>query len=274
MLACGDLFEHNQVADNKIIARSPTFYRCTRGWIEFVRGNHDLPGPGSVWKRPALRAAGNLHVHDNAEVAEVAAKDGSTVRLHAFPVRSRYTLTDPLASAEVAADGVIAIGLAHGHLTTITFGAHEDEIRLPINPVHVDRIGLDYLALGHWHGTKLVSERIAYSGTPEQTKYAETDAGNVLLVSIADKGSRPVISPIRVRRFTWEHRLLTFAGDTDLGQLSDLLQPWRSRPSARDRSGRRDRRLALRGLSRSARGRSRKVCRPARSGCTTSLGPC
>ena len=225
VLACGDLFEHNQVADDQVTAVAHILRSHPGVEVHAIPGNHDLPGPGSVWNRAALRAVTNLQVHTTRELVELVAKNSSTpVRLYPFPVHSRYTLTDPLAAVAPVASPGVSIGLAHGHLITVTFGAHESDIKLPLDPAHVDRIGLDYLALGHWHGTRIVSERVAYSGTHEQTGYAETDAGNVLLVSISGDQALPVIRPIRVGHFEWLSRQLTFAGDVDLGRLREALE--------------------------------------------------
>ena len=229
IVACGDLFEHNQVADDQVIAVARILRAHPSVEIHAIPGNHDLPGPGSVWNRAAVRSVPNLHVHIAPAPVELALSDGSLVVLHAFPVKTRYSLGDPLARLEsVADDSRVHIGFGHGHLTTITFGAYEGDIRLPIDPSHVDRVGLDYLALGHWHGTHLVTTdsgctRIAYSGTHEQTTYAERDAGNVLLVKIAAKGAPPEIRKMRVGQLRWEQRALTFAGDGSMDRLRQIL---------------------------------------------------
>ncbi len=224
VVACGDLFEHNHVASELVedVARVIAAHR--RVEVHAIPGNHDLPGPGSVWNRSALRAVPNLHVHLDSKPVVLPG-----VVLHPCPVRSRYSGTDPLASLpDVHGDGAIHVALAHGHLTTVTFGAHEEDIRLPIDPAHVERAGIDYLALGHWHGLRLIrtrdgAARIAYSGTPEQTAFRETDAGNTLLVEIAAQGTPPVVTPVRVGAYTWDRLGFTFAGDTDIARLQEML---------------------------------------------------
>jgi DNA repair exonuclease SbcCD nuclease subunit len=229
VVACGDLFEHNQVADDQVTAVARILRAHPSVEIHAIPGNHDLPGPGSVWNRAALRGVPSLHIYTVPAPTEIALSDGGVVVLHPLPVKSRYSLEDPLARLEsVANDPRVHIGLAHGHITTITFGAHEGDIKLPIDPSHVDRIGLDYLALGHWHGTRLITTgsdgtRIAYSGTHEQTAYREGDSGNLLLVSIEAKGAPPEIRRVRVGHLRWEQRVLTFAGDGNIDRLRQIL---------------------------------------------------
>jgi DNA repair exonuclease SbcCD nuclease subunit len=220
VVACGDLFEHNQVAQELVeeVARVIAAHRGVT--VHAIPGNHDLAGPGSVWNRSALRAVPNLHVH--TDTGPVVLADAT---LHPFPVRARGAVSDPLAELpDLATEPGVQVALAHGHLTSITFGAHEDDIRLPLGPGHVDRATLDYLALGHWHGMRLVpgrdgATRIGYSGTPEQTSFRETSAGNALLVEIEKKGAPPAIEAFRVGAFHWATLSFAFAGDTDVERL-------------------------------------------------------
>ena len=196
VVVAGDVFEDNRVSYNDVERVARIIYAHPNVVIHVIPGNHDLPGPGSVWNRSPLRGIPNLRVYFSTEPVEV--KEG--VVIHPFPVFSRYSSIDPLSKLPDLSrvDGV-HIAIAHGHITTVTFGKDQESIMLPIDPNHVARSSLDYLALGHWHGTKLIGAqgnrcRIAYSGTHEQTSYDEIDAGNVLLVEIEEKGSLPQVN--------------------------------------------------------------------------------
>ncbi|MFG0315681.1 MAG: exonuclease SbcCD subunit D, partial [Planctomycetota bacterium JB042] len=179
VVAAGDLFEHHGVDQTQVEEVARRIRAFPRLDVHVVPGNHDLPGPGAIWNRAALRNLPNLRV---LSAEGPVALDGLDVTLWPFPVRSKHARTDPLAAAEVVADRPgVHVAIAHGHLTSVTFGGHEVDVKLPLDPAHVDRCGFDYLALGHWHGTRVFSAgddapRIAYSGTPEQTSYEEVDA--------------------------------------------------------------------------------------------------
>ncbi len=226
VIVAGDVFEDNRVSYADIESVARIIHSHPDVEIHVIPGNHDLPGPGSVWNRSALRGVRNLTVHLSSEPVEV--RDG--VILHPFPVLSRYTGTDPLAVLpDLRADRHIHIAIAHGHITTVTFGGTVEGVVLPIDPTHVQRTGLDYLALGHWHSTRLITEstgecRIAYSGTHEQTSYEETDAGNVLIVEIEGKGALPKISKIRAGKLRWGNEQLEFVADENLDRLKHLLE--------------------------------------------------
>jgi predicted phosphodiesterase len=224
VLAAGDLFEDNKVDQQLVeeVARLLAGHR--RVEIHAIPGNHDLCGAGSVWNRVAWRSVPNFHLHSEPGPVRLP-----TSTLHPCPVKSRYSSIDPLASLSGLdrKDG-IHIGLAHGHLTTITFGADHEDLKLPIDPAHAARAGLDYLALGHWHGTRMVkgpdgAVRVAYSGTPEQTAFRETDAGNVLLVEIDAPGVAPRITALKVGGYAWETLPFRFAGDAGVERLAEAL---------------------------------------------------
>lgn len=225
VLAAGDLFEDNKVSQ-EIVDKVAALIRAHPGIeVHAIPGNHDLPGPGSVWNRAALRAVPNLQCHVDAAPVPL----GPDAWLHPFPVKSRYAGSDPLESLEELFERPgIHVGLGHGHVTVVLFGTHEQEVRLPIDPAQVSRAGLDYLALGHWHGTRFFNAgdghpRIAYSGTHEQTSYTESDAGNVLVVEIDGKGTAPRVQKVRCGVLRWVREQLTFAGETSVERLRALL---------------------------------------------------
>ncbi len=226
VLVAGDTFEDNRVSYADIESVARIIHSHPNVEIHVIPGNHDLPGPGSVWNRGVLRGVRNLIVHLTSEPVEI--QDG--VILHPLPVLNRYTGTDPLAHLpNLQLDGHIHIAIAHGHLTTLTFGGTAEGVVLPIDPAHVYRTGLDYLALGHWHSTRLITEqwgecRIAYSGTHEQTSYEEPDAGNVLIVEIKEKGAHPKISKVRSGKLRWGNEQLKFVADDNLDRLKHLLE--------------------------------------------------
>lgn len=87
--------------------------------------------------------------------------------------------------------------MAHGSL---------DIVKEPNFPIAADRpqkSGLDYLALGDWHGF-FKQGRSVYSGTPEQTSYADQDPGNVAIVTITGAGVEPLVQTQRVGVLHWE----------------------------------------------------------------------
>ena len=87
-------------------------------------------------------------------------------------------------------------------------GIPNGEPDYPIPRDAASRLGLDYLALGHWHSFARYDAddgvcRMAYAGTHETTKFGERDSGNAVIVEIAQRGSPPKLTRIKTGRLDW-----------------------------------------------------------------------
>ena len=61
----------------------------------------------------------------------------------------------------------------------------------------ISKTGLDYLALGHWHSAiegRAGNVTYAYSGAPEPVAIDQDGAGQVLIVTLDDRGGRHLVS--------------------------------------------------------------------------------
>ena len=93
----------------------------------------------------------------------------------------------------------IRVVVAHGNAGEIM----AEDGGFPIAMDTPARTAANYVALGHWHSTLLFGTRMAYSGTPETTKFGEADSGNVLVVSIAAADAQPEIRKERTGQLRW-----------------------------------------------------------------------
>jgi DNA repair exonuclease SbcCD nuclease subunit len=207
--------------------------------VFLISGNHDPLVPGGVWERdPWLRDQPHLRVHflKHAEPVDVP---GLSATIFPCPLRQRRAMDDPTAWIErhprTSDDRTIRIGLAHGSLKIMPL-PEDDHL---IHPDAAERLGLDYLALGHWHKQSSHRssdgiQRTAYSGTHEPMRFAGVSAevatgwssfssdgdaerfcddgrGTALLVTIDAAGVPPRIEPLEIGRLRWqaEHREMT-----------------------------------------------------------------
>ncbi len=97
--------------------------------------------------------------------------------------------------------GLIRIGLAHGSIRGVRQRRRRSEE--PDRSRRAESARLDYLALGDWHRTLAIGERVHYAGTPEPDRFGSQDEGAVLLVGIAGPGAPPVVERRRVGRYRW-----------------------------------------------------------------------
>lgn len=207
VLVAGDVFDGPMVGDGvlrKLAARLENYAEIE--W-HFLPGNHDPSTANGVWQRFAKFATGeHVIVHHEAGLRPV--KPGVDVLV--APLHARAISHDPTEwMSERAGDGrSIRIGLAHGAVQG--FGS-SGEASVMISPNRAVQAGLDYLALGDWHGTKEVGPKAWYAGTPEPDQFPDNEPGYALSVSIAAVGSEPEIMRHKVAQYSWQRHV--FEGD-------------------------------------------------------------
>jgi DNA repair exonuclease SbcCD nuclease subunit len=200
VLVAGDVFDSGAPSDHTIHAAIAAMESFAGPWV-LLPGNHDPALAEGVWRRlRRLGAPGNVIVAEQPEAVLLA--DARLVVLPA-PLHRHKESDDLTAWFDDAPDfaGAVRVGLAHGSIPS----------RLPVDAdVHnviaedrAARAGLDYLALGDWHGTVRIDGRTWYSGTPEADRAKDNDPGNVLVVRIERRGAPPDVEQIRVGHFRW-----------------------------------------------------------------------
>ena len=217
-LIAGDLFEDNQVDAAVVRAVFDLFAEFSDVPIFILPGNHDpVDGPGCLWRRaPFAQLPVHVTIFQKASAIEMAGG-----WLIANPLSQKKSTVDPsLKIAELAATlpaDAIKIGLTHGSPAIESQHQPDD---FPIALDAATRAGLDYLAIGHWHGAlALDGGRLMMPGTPEQTKFDEANAGAVQEVEIAARGVVPKVTPVRVGELMW-HSWTFDVGNADAARAS------------------------------------------------------
>lgn len=197
-------------------------------WV--LPGNHDnLKEAEQLWDTIEGGTPGNVKVLREAKPVELA----PGVVLLPCPIRVRAGGRDPSEEIEgmQTADGIVRIGLAHGGVKDFTDSGNQ------IPPDRDKRSGLDYLALGDWHGRLEVSKRTYYSGSPEQDRFKHKGPGVCLAVKIESAGVPPVVADIKTGSMLWAVEDLQLHDKTDAKEALAAVLP---------ASGRRDTMMRLR----------------------------
>jgi DNA repair exonuclease SbcCD nuclease subunit len=165
-------------------------------WV-ILPGNHDSLLAEELWN--IARSA----KPDNVELALEAAPIWLTPHVAILPApcttrRPGRDLTEWMTDCDTG--DAIRIGLAHGAIQSFSEDSNSGDI---IAPDRAQKAGLDYLALGDWHGALRVNERTWYSGSPEPDRFKHNKPGRALVVSIAGHGDVPEISEIETGTFEW-----------------------------------------------------------------------
>lgn len=216
VIIAGDLFEHHDVDESvvrKTVAALDAFAPIT---VFILPGNHDPLIAGGVWDRKSWQQAGK-HVRLLRERAEVPLENDVT--LYPSPLSQKQSNLDPTAwiPKREPSDDRIRIGVAHGSLDILP-----GQVNFPIAEDRVREAGLDYLALGDWHGF-VERGNAVYSGTMEQTSFDESDSGNVAIVEISGAGAKPVVTKKRVGLLKWSEHRPEIHDETDVENLRQSL---------------------------------------------------
>jgi DNA repair exonuclease SbcCD nuclease subunit len=222
VVCAGDIFDSADPEPDWWRGLAAAFTRNT-GWhcpVILLPGNHDPLIRESVYERGhAFRRALPPWVHvvdrDDFEL-----ELGPDAVLYAKPCRSSAGADDPALGLpdRIPGDERIRIGVVHGS----AFEFPGSQTNFPIARDATRQRSLDYLAIGDWHGFKVIPENaiapIVYPGAPEPTNFREQDAGHVAIVHFRGRGLAPRIRKERVARWTWRDE--TVNNMTELRKLA------------------------------------------------------
>ncbi len=188
-------------------------------WV-ILPGNHDSLQADELWT--AARAALPANVLLATEAAPMSLEPG--VLLLPAPCTTRRPgrdLTAWMDQAESPAE-TLRLGLAHGAIQSFT----EDGVGLDIlAPDRATRAGLDYLALGDWHGQMQINPRTWYSGAPEPDRFKHDAPARALLVTLPAPGAVPDVVPVETGSFLWRTVPLDLLAGDDVGAMLAAVLP-------------------------------------------------
>jgi DNA repair exonuclease SbcCD nuclease subunit len=193
VLVAGDLFDSNVQPRRSVERVAAELGRLVQARIRsvLIPGTHDVYDRSSVYRAYDLAALagapadGDLltvltperpWIHLDACDAVVHGPVFATKRAPHSPLRDVAGARTPEATWR--------IGLVHAALA-IPGRTDHDEVVITIDEIAAS--GLDYLALGHWHGAQVARARgvtYAYAGAPEPVALDQDKAGKVLLVTL------------------------------------------------------------------------------------------
>lgn len=193
-------------------------------WV-ILPGNHDLLQAIQLWVTLKNEAPENVVLAVDPRPIELAAN----VVLLPSPCTTRRPgrdLTEWM-DGQATAEGTLRIGLAHGAIQSFSEEAAASDV---IAPDRARRAGLDYLALGDWHGAVAVDPRTRYSGTPEPDRFKHNRPGEALLVNIPGRFALPEVTSLDTASFAWRSlELHLLDGDDPVPTLEALLPEARHR---------------------------------------------
>lgn len=186
VVVCGDVFESNQV-DRQVLLRSLEAMGTIGIPVLLLPGNHDAFDAGSVYRSPTFERHHPENVVVLSSREPVPISGAEIVPAPWFTKRPLADLVEAACSDLSPSSDVPRIVVGHGAIDRLSPDQRDPAmIRLADAETALADGRVHYVALGDRHSRTAVgtSERIWYSGTPEATDYAESDPGDVLVVTL------------------------------------------------------------------------------------------
>lgn len=179
-------------------------------WV-MLPGNHDSLAATELWRRIATDAPANLRAITDPAPFQIG-PDAWCLPAPCTHRRAARDLTEAMDAPTPA--GALRVGLGHGAITDFSEDGRASGV---IPPDRAARSGLDYLALGDWHGQMAVTPTTWYSGTPEQDSFKHAMPGHALLVTLHD--SQPAqVQPAQTGSLHWRRIVLDMLPGDDIVQ--------------------------------------------------------
>jgi DNA repair exonuclease SbcCD nuclease subunit len=196
LLIAGDLFEHDRVSRDTISFIISTLRTIPEVRVFIAPGNHDPFVPDSPYSTEVW--PNNVTIFSKPEWQSVRIKDGA-LTVHGFGFDGPDISSNPFGALAIpesergAAHVAVAHGSERGHQPP------DKQAYASFDGARAATEGLDYLALGHFHGVTQVegtfSTEMWYSGAPEGQSLREDGMHYFLEVEIENGAVRVTKAP-------------------------------------------------------------------------------
>jgi DNA repair exonuclease SbcCD nuclease subunit len=173
LIISGDLFEEKFCTSHDIKRVFDILSNAKDVEIVIIAGNHDLYT--NTYKQYQDKYS-NIHIFDSDKIQKKYFEKYNTVIYGISWDKSAY-FAEPDLSDIALDDSKINILMLHADFAA-------SSTYMPINFKNISKIGFDYIALGHIHKNKQISERIYYSGCPEALDFKETGERGIYRISL------------------------------------------------------------------------------------------
>ena len=180
----GDLYEHERAGPDTGNFIAGEFARLAPKRVLVAPGNHDPYVPDSLYWR--LEWPANVHIFQTMSWEPLQLSDTVTIwgAGHRGPA-----VRDNLFATLSIGSGCTNIALVHG--SDISAVPEGKPAHCPFTREDIERSGLDFALLGHYHELRLRpqdSPRYAYPGSPEPLDFSEAGDHYVLLLTANGQG--------------------------------------------------------------------------------------
>lgn len=188
MLIAGDLF-HRQPLLRELREVNYLFSTLADTQIVLIAGNHDHIRKNSYYRTFSWNE--NVHMITSRETECVRLKELDTA-IYGLSYHEKENEARAYENIRIQDSCRYRILLAHGG----------DEKHLPFQKEAVEKLGFDYVALGHIHKPQeLIPNRMAYAGALEPIDWNDTGRHGIIRGELGDFGCRIRFLPMAAREY-------------------------------------------------------------------------
>ena len=229
----GDLFETNQVSKRYVQEVVRLLEGARPLPIFILPGNHDHIGPNSVFLQDDFARLGS-HAHVLSERKPFVLSEFD-VTLYPSPCFETRSNESPANWIKKQQGTRYHIAILHGSIPSVFGHTSEEDEYYPMTVDELKNLGMDYIALGHWHSlypdpVTVGDSPFFYSGTPEPTGFGERKSGYLVRVELGEGGRKVNAFPTAQFEFVDLSKEIKAAPDVAAlkSELAQLPQPERA----------------------------------------------
>lgn len=223
LLIAGDLFDSNNPANATVLLAITEIKKLIAAeiYVAVIPGNHDYLGEESVYHREDFQGLKNseyFHLFEDEAITNWHLPRIDAVIYAAAVTRKKQSKSQITEFERVTASN--QIGMFHGSIDLVS-----SPNNFPLPQAELKKTGLDYIALGDWHGQLEVSKAnpaIYYSGSPEIIASDQALAGSILLIETAS--GKVDVKPVNVGKLSIEQLSLDISEIKSSADLVEVVQ--------------------------------------------------
>ncbi len=233
LFIAGDLFEESYFTLKDIRRVKGILSKAEKVEILIAAGNHDPLNKNSLYY--SIKWPENVTIFGTAGIEKKEFPHKNTA-VFGYSWYKGEIEEDPFINFQGIDKEKINILLIHGDALT------RDEKYLPLDSKYLQSLGFDYIALGHIHQPTIISEKMAYCGSPEPLSFKETGDHGIIKGAIENKKTNIDFIPFSSRTFKEENIILD--GSFSYGQILDKIR----KIDSKEHLGKNFYRVTLKGL--------------------------
>lgn len=188
----GDLFEERYFTLSDIKRIRDTLARAEKINIIITAGNHDTLNKKSLYN--IIDWPKNITIFSPKGLTKREFPDKNTCVYGYSWDRGENTI-DLFKEFEGIDKGKINVLIIHGDIFD------KESLYLPLDKNYLDQLGFDYIGLGHIHKPNIISEKMAYCGSPEPLHFGELGNHGIIQGTIDMGNTKIEFIPFSSRKF-------------------------------------------------------------------------